>query len=291
MRAQYLAAGRTTGRPASRLRDGVLLLQWNDMQKLLRLCGVSQPAPWRGRASRAPRCWRPSATRRSPVRTAWPTTSARRARGASPGAAGRHQLEGPRAGGRRGPRGRPPVAVPVDLQLGQLPRQRPDAGELPGRRLRAEGEPNDPTRRAGVLAGRVPGLAEIHGDHHAGRRAPGGEPGAGCEPAGALPAPHDHYVQHNCSITVSFDEAEIPAMVDWFMEHWGRVRRGELPEAQQPAGDRGGAGLQVPPAGVVSRERYEAYIARLSPIDIEADKSAELLEVEDCSTGACPIRR
>ncbi|WP_204348708.1 hypothetical protein, partial [Serratia marcescens] len=29
-----------------------------------------------------------------------------------------------------------------------------------------------------------------------------------------------HYVDHNCSITVSFDEAEIPAMVDWFMEHW-----------------------------------------------------------------------
>jgi ribonucleoside-triphosphate reductase len=100
----------------------------------------------------------------------------------------------------------------------------------------------------------------------------------------------NHYVQHNCSITVSFDEAEIPAMVDWFMEHWDEYVGVSFLKRNNPLATAEELGFKYLPQECVSRERYEAYIARLSPIDIEADKSAELLEVEDCSTGACPIR-
>ncbi|WP_204351036.1 hypothetical protein, partial [Serratia marcescens] len=49
-------------------------------------------------------------------------------------------------------------------------------------------------------------------------------------------------------------------------------------------------GFKYLPQECVSRERYEAYRRRLSPIDISEDKSAELLDQGECATGGCPIR-
>ena len=48
--------------------------------------------------------------------------------------------------------------------------------------------------------------------------------------------------------------------------------------------------------GTISQADYEAYVARLKPIDIEAGPVTDLVSIEaagpeeGCATGACPIR-
>lgn len=99
-----------------------------------------------------------------------------------------------------------------------------------------------------------------------------------------------HYVQHNCSITVSFDEEEIPAMVDWFYKNWDDYVGVSFLKRNDPTRTAKDLGFKYLPQEAISRRIYEEYIARLLPVDLDEDKSHELLDLGACATGACPIR-
>jgi ribonucleoside-triphosphate reductase len=44
------------------------------------------------------------------------------------------------------------------------------------------------------------------------------------------------------------------------------------------------------PQEVTTKELYDAYVATLKPIDIDASNTLEELLEDECATGACPIR-
>lgn len=104
----------------------------------------------------------------------------------------------------------------------------------------------------------------------------------------------ENYVDHNASITVSYDDNEIPAIVDWFHENWDSyvgvsfIKRIDLSIDEDAAKQLGYAYL---PQEIVSRDKYQAYVDRLKPVDIEnvrfEDDDPEQLS---CEGGACPIR-
>lgn len=100
----------------------------------------------------------------------------------------------------------------------------------------------------------------------------------------------NHYVQHNCSITVSFSEDEIPAMVQWFMDHWDEYVGVSFLKRNHPLATAEELGFKYLPQQAVSRETYAEYVARLRPIETANDKSQELLDQGECATGGCPIR-
>lgn len=100
----------------------------------------------------------------------------------------------------------------------------------------------------------------------------------------------NHYIDHNCSITVSFDETEIEAMADWFMEHWDSYIGVSFLQRNDPTKSALELGFQYLPQQAVSRRVFEAYTKTLLPVDLSDDAGEDMVQIDDCATGACPIR-
>jgi adenosylcobalamin-dependent ribonucleoside-triphosphate reductase len=99
-----------------------------------------------------------------------------------------------------------------------------------------------------------------------------------------------HYVDHNCSITVSFDEHEIEDMIDWFMANWDDYVGVSFLKRNDPSKTAADLGFSYLPQETVSKRMYDEYMAELLPLDLSGDSSAELLDMGDCASGACPVR-
>lgn len=100
----------------------------------------------------------------------------------------------------------------------------------------------------------------------------------------------EHYVQHNCSITVSFDETEIGEMSDWFMENWDSYVGVSFLRRNDPTKTAADLGFAYLPQEAVSKRMYDEYVANLWPLDLSGDKSSDLLDMGECSSGVCPVR-
>ena len=100
----------------------------------------------------------------------------------------------------------------------------------------------------------------------------------------------EHYVDHNCSITVSFDAHEIGEMADWFMQHWDSYVGVSFLKRNDPTRTAEELGFKYLPQECVSKRMYEEYVAKLLPVDLSQDLSEDMLDMADCATGACPVR-
>lgn len=100
----------------------------------------------------------------------------------------------------------------------------------------------------------------------------------------------DNYVDHNCSITVSYGPEEIPAIIDWLLTNWDSYVGVSFIYRNDPTKTAQDLGYPYLPQEVVTRETWEDYVSRLKPFSI--DKGNDLTELggDDCATGACPIR-
>jgi ribonucleoside-triphosphate reductase len=100
----------------------------------------------------------------------------------------------------------------------------------------------------------------------------------------------ENYVDHNCSVTISYDVGEVPLIIEWILENWDTyvgVSFIYRTDATKTAADLGYAYL---PQEVVTEEIYSEYAGSLLPVDLDAGNSLLELEDADCATGACPIR-
>lgn len=102
----------------------------------------------------------------------------------------------------------------------------------------------------------------------------------------------DNYVDHNASITVSYDPSEVPDIVKWLMDNWDTYVGVSFLLRADPRKTAKDLGFQYLPQEVVTKEKFDAYVATLKPLDIEEASGEEQLYLfeEGCSTGACPIR-
>lgn len=101
----------------------------------------------------------------------------------------------------------------------------------------------------------------------------------------------DDYVQHNASITVSYDPSEVPAIVDWIDKNWDTYVGVSFLYRTDPTKTAEDLGYPYMPQEVVSREDYGRYVSELKPIAIHQQaNSLDEMQGEGCSTGACPIR-
>lgn len=94
----------------------------------------------------------------------------------------------------------------------------------------------------------------------------------------------------NCSITVSFDADEIEAMADWFMAHWDEYVGVSFLKRNDPTRSAADLGFLYLPQEAVSKRMYEEYVASLMPVALDEDDSDQMLDIEACLTGACPVR-
>lgn len=100
----------------------------------------------------------------------------------------------------------------------------------------------------------------------------------------------DHYVDHNCSVTISYDVDEVPTIIDWIMDNWDTYVGVSFIYRNDPTKTAEDLGYAYLPQEVVTEEQYREYSAKLMPVDLTDLKSDDDLEDEACTTGACPIR-
>ena len=99
-----------------------------------------------------------------------------------------------------------------------------------------------------------------------------------------------HYVDHNCSVTISYSPDEIPAIIEWIMNNWDLYVGVSFIYRNDPTKTAADLGYAWLPQDVVSQEMYDEYVSQLSPVDIENANSFDELTDDECATGACPIR-
>lgn len=99
------------------------------------------------------------------------------------------------------------------------------------------------------------------------------------------------YTDHNCSITVSYSPEEIGEIGDWLDRNWDsyvgvsflpRVEVGKSAEE---------LGYPFLPQEIVGEKRFHEYASSLKPlVSDEIEGSVELLDIEECEGGVCPVR-
>ena len=93
----------------------------------------------------------------------------------------------------------------------------------------------------------------------------------------------DSYVEQNCSITVSYQEDEVPAIRDWLKNNWDSyVGVSFLPVDNTT--------YEYMPQEVVTEARYKEYVAGLTEVDFDGTDSALELEDDECASGVCPVK-
>lgn len=99
----------------------------------------------------------------------------------------------------------------------------------------------------------------------------------------------DCYVDHNVSITVSYDPREIPQIIDWLETHWDQYVSAAFLLRNDPTKTASDLGYPYLPQEVVTQAVYERYVATLTPVSLQSSDFFAELE-DDCASGACPVR-
>ena len=97
-----------------------------------------------------------------------------------------------------------------------------------------------------------------------------------------------NWVDHNASITISYDPSEVPDVVNWLFENWDDYVGVSFLFRADPSKTAEDLGYPYLPQEVVTKEAYDEYVGTLRPLTVVSSAS----EIDDggCSTGACPIR-
>lgn len=109
----------------------------------------------------------------------------------------------------------------------------------------------------------------------------------------------DNYVDHNCSVTISYSPEEVPTIKEWLLNNWNDYVGVSFLYRTDPTKTAKDLGYLYLPQEVVTEEAYNAYVSVLRPLpggsgvggSASTDESG--LEIDtgsECATGACPIR-
>jgi ribonucleoside-triphosphate reductase len=109
----------------------------------------------------------------------------------------------------------------------------------------------------------------------------------------------DNYVDHNCSVTISYSPEEASEIVDWLADNWNNYVGVSFLYRTDPTKTAKDLGYLYLPQEVVDEAVYTAYASTLKPLNGEsmalqqAETDEQEFEIDtgsECATGACPIR-
>ena len=99
-----------------------------------------------------------------------------------------------------------------------------------------------------------------------------------------------NWCDQNTSNTISYDPEEKEEIVDWLLNNWDSYVGVSFIFRTDPTMCARDLGYDYLPQEVVSKDSYDTYINELLEIDFEGTDSFEELELDDCSSGGCPIK-
>ena len=101
----------------------------------------------------------------------------------------------------------------------------------------------------------------------------------------------DFYVDNNCSITVSYDPTEVDAIVNWLDHNWNSFVAVAWLFRNDPTKTAADLGYPYLPQEVVTKQKYDQYVATLEHVNIDQGNSHDAVDAgSNCAGGACPIR-
>jgi adenosylcobalamin-dependent ribonucleoside-triphosphate reductase len=100
----------------------------------------------------------------------------------------------------------------------------------------------------------------------------------------------NNWTQQNTSITISYASEEVPAIIDWLLHNWDLYVGVSFLYRADPTKTAKDLGYLFLPQEVTTKEAYDKYVATLLPIDLEGTNSFDELVMDDCATGACPVK-
>lgn len=100
----------------------------------------------------------------------------------------------------------------------------------------------------------------------------------------------ENWCQQNVSATISYSKEEVNDIVEWLYHNWNSYVGVSFLFRTDPTKSAKDLGYDYIPQEVVTREVYEAYVANIQPIDLEASNDIDAPLEDDCTTGSCPIR-
>ena len=99
-----------------------------------------------------------------------------------------------------------------------------------------------------------------------------------------------NWCDQNVSATISYDPSEKDAIVDWLLTNWDIYVGVSFLFRNDPTKSAADLGYQYLPQEVVTEEVYNTYVATLTPINLEAANSHDMIDAGECSGGSCPVR-
>ena len=98
------------------------------------------------------------------------------------------------------------------------------------------------------------------------------------------------WCQQNVSATISYSVEEVDSIMDWLLENWDVYVGVSFLFRTDPTKTAKDLGYLYLPQAVVTKEEYDAYVAVLQPVDLDASNDIDAPLVDDCSSGVCPTR-
>lgn len=100
----------------------------------------------------------------------------------------------------------------------------------------------------------------------------------------------NNWTNQNTSITVSYDLAEVPAIIDWLLINWSSYVGVSFLYRNDPTKTAKDLGYPYLPQEVVLQDEYDEYVARLKPIVLDKGNSFDELLSDECVSGVCPVK-
>ena len=98
------------------------------------------------------------------------------------------------------------------------------------------------------------------------------------------------WTQQNTSVTISYDQSEVPEIIDWLMDNWDSYVGVSFIYRTDPTKTAKDLGYLYLPQEVVDEQTFRNYVKDLKPVSLDDANSFDEIMGEECSTGACPIR-
>ena len=99
----------------------------------------------------------------------------------------------------------------------------------------------------------------------------------------------DNYVDHNCSVTISYDPSEVNDIISWLLDNWDTYVGVSFIFRNDPTKTAKDLGYPYLPQEVITKEEYDDYVATLGTVNLDSTDLMDEVDA-DCATGACPVR-
>ena len=99
-----------------------------------------------------------------------------------------------------------------------------------------------------------------------------------------------HWCDQNVSNTISYSPDEVPEIIAWLTDNWEDYVGVSFLYRADPTKTAQDLGYDYLPQEVITKEEYEAEIAKIVEVDYEGTQGDMEIDAGGCSTGACPIK-